>query len=1076
MPSRTMIPRDPGIDLRASLRDALARRSNPEAGHLQVRIDHIAGRQERTVDALLERLFHEDPDQRREAVVLADEVGLGKTFVALCVAWSVWRGQRSVPKLARGPVLVVTPTSRALYNKWFDEACKFRDLVLPKADRGAFVIERAERLETLLTAMRKKKTALVIARASALGGRIGDQVTDHGRLVLLHHLAKQHGLSVGARARLAPHDSRVNLQFHQTSTLLRQLNTLLHQRWTELGGSAPTLTLDHVAKGLRRLGRVEDLRTKGHNLRLIEGYIQTLSGNKRAYLPGAGTLHGHFSRMLRCVLAEAAGVRTPLVIVDEIHNWKNHPTSYAHFRLLFGRRFDRLLGLSATPFQLHTGELVQVLATAECLRLPRPRLDRLAAQRQQLREELHAAEAAGLTLREAWSAVEPADLPEVERAWAQGEDQPVRPRVQRALEAARAVKHAHASLRAHLHPVVVRHRRETDHRRWLVGKQATAAGALGSRSLTWQPGLDVTGDAELVHYLAMRAEHERKGRKGTPGLGAELGGSFAHFRGAPLRRMERDAGRGEAAAYLGFVRRVVGSDDHPQDGLQHPKIEVTSQRALDHWRRGEKTLVFCFNTATAQAVHHSVQRAIEDWRDAELAKRLGVSRQRLPARLRNLQAQLRDRRKRLHLLFQLYPLAQAPGVPLGARTPAVTLRRELSVLLALHGPPHRRRGSLHPDLRRVIAAAETVLARRLAARWRPLIGDDPVSLDWLERMVQDSWVLERGAAVEGIRRASSHPADLDADEQDAASDTASEDPTAAWRSALANPLVTDALAPYLGGGQSPSLLLEHHQDALTELPAAAQRLAAQMFRRLLISPEFLARYVLPHIDPDDESTDPWVPLIREAYVSPLAAGESLQGRFAAYLETLASAAKVGGGLERLRDALTIRNAVQRVFGGVSGHDRTRYFTGFNTPAFPEVLVVTSVGQEGIDLHRECRHVIHHDLPWNPAILEQRTGRVDRIGSKTERLRASVDPEATLDVVVPYLWGTYDQRVFEVVHGRAHLFEVTMGGDYRLDGRQQEEWGDDAATTDDTAGEEGGRGAVPLPECIAAELRLRLTAE
>jgi len=72
-----------------------------------------------------------------------------------------------------------------------------------------------------------------------------------------------------------------------------------------------------------------------------------------------------------------------------------------------------------------------------------------------------------------------------------------------------------------------------------------------------------------------------------------------------------------------------------------------------------------------------------------------------------------------------------------------------------------------------------------------------------------------------------------------------------------------------------------------------------------------------------------------------------------------------------------------VTGAVEGSERDRLFVGFNTPLVPEVLIVTAVGQEGIDLHRECRHVIHHDLPWNPATLEQRTGRVDRIGSKTE---------------------------------------------------------------------------------------------
>ena len=47
---------------------------------------------------------------------------------------------------------------------------------------------------------------------------------------------------------------------------------------------------------------------------------------------------------------------------------------------------------------------------------------------------------------------------------------------------------------------------------------------------------------------------------------------------------------------------------------------------------------------------------------------------------------------------------------------------------------------------------------------------------------------------------------------------------------------------------------------------------------------------------------------------------------------------------------------------------------FNTPFFPEVLVASSVMAEGVDLQQDCRHVIHHDLDWNPSTLEQRTGR------------------------------------------------------------------------------------------------------
>ena len=60
------------------------------------------------------------------------------------------------------------------------------------------------------------------------------------------------------------------------------------------------------------------------------------------------------------------------------------------------------------------------------------------------------------------------------------------------------------------------------------------------------------------------------------------------------------------------------------------------------------------------------------------------------------------------------------------------------------------------------------------------------------------------------------------------------------------------------------------------------------------------------------------------------------------------------------------------------------------------LICTQVGQEGIDLHRHCRHVVHYDLAWNPAVLEQRTGRADRIGSKTFRERdAASDPKSSL---------------------------------------------------------------------------------
>ena len=94
---------------------------------------------------------------------------------------------------------------------------------------------------------------------------------------------------------------------------------------------------------------------------------------------------------------------------------------------------------------------------------------------------------------------------------------------------------------------------------------------------------------------------------------------------------------------------------------------------------------------------------------------------------------------------------------------------------------------------------------------------------------------------------------------------------------------------------------------------------------------------------------------------------------------------------------------------------------FNTPFFPDVLVCSKVMGEGVDLQRFCRHVIHHDLAWNPSEIEQRTGRVDRLGCKAEGRHPIV-------VYLPYLAGTADERQYRVMSDREQWFRVVMGQD------------------------------------------------
>ena len=46
-----------------------------------------------------------------------------------------------------------------------------------------------------------------------------------------------------------------------------------------------------------------------------------------------------------------------------------------------------------------------------------------------------------------------------------------------------------------------------------------------------------------------------------------------------------------------------------------------------------------------------------------------------------------------------------------------------------------------------------------------------------------------------------------------------------------------------------------------------------------------------------------------------------------------------------------------------------------------VLLATDVAAEGVNLQEACRLVVHVELPWSPARLEQRNGRIDRLGQR-----------------------------------------------------------------------------------------------
>jgi SNF2 family DNA or RNA helicase len=118
-------------------------------------------------------------------------------------------------------------------------------------------------------------------------------------------------------------------------------------------------------------------------------------------------------------------------------------------------------------------------------------------------------------------------------------------------------------------------------------------------------------------------------------------------------------------------------------------------------------------------------------------------------------------------------------------------------------------------------------------------------------------------------------------------------------------------------------------------------------------------------------------------------------------------------LDELDVALTAAGHRVSVFhGGLSSVDKQKAIDAFEHDA--EVLLSTEVGGEGRNL-QFCRTVINYDLPWNPVTIEQRVGRVHRIGQ-------------TRDVYIFNLClaGSVEERILSILHDKINMFELVAG--------------------------------------------------
>ena len=183
--------------------------------------------------------------------------------------------------------------------------------------------------------------------------------------------------------------------------------------------------------------------------------------------------------------------------------------------------------------------------------------------------------------------------------------------------------------------------------------------------------------------------------------------------------------------------------------------------------------------------------------------------------------------------------------------------------------------------------------------------------------------------------------------------------------------------------------------------------------------------------------------------------------------------------ERLGDEYrTERGRFARLMNGATALPTRRTLQlAFNRPeSNPRVLVAQSlVGREGLNLHQACRVVILLHPEWNPGVVEQQVGRVDRVGSHWAQgleaaLRLGTHPLPRIEIRPVIFEGTYDAYHWRVLHERwddlrAQLHGIVVPHRLRL-GCTDEERAEihrlDAAAPDfePRPREGGGSGAAP----------------
>lgn len=104
-----------------------------------------------------------------------------------------------------------------------------------------------------------------------------------------------------------------------------------------------------------------------------------------------------------------------------------------------------------------------------------------------------------------------------------------------------------------------------------------------------------------------------------------------------------------------------------------------------------------------------------------------------------------------------------------------------------------------------------------------------------------------------------------------------------------------------------------------------------------------------------------------------------------------------------------------IHGEIPMEERLRRIGEFRDSGVINVLLSSEVGAEGIDL-QFSNVLINYDLPWNPMKIEQRIGRLDRLGQQSEKIT----------IINFAVSGTIEEKILTKLYDRIEIFKHSLG--------------------------------------------------